>query len=190
MSEQYLRLVENLTPPGRSYVVPSPTAYRTRFVLFVLARLANDEGECVASLTDLSALTVLLPPMVRSAIRALEEDGLVEVVRNPSSPNLYRLDREALEAQQYATRLRRRGPVTALLSEYGLDTRSLNALHRIGLDTIPKLGAKVDEYRRIVAEGTPLEFHDYLETRNMGERSAKKILDAYDAWCADQVMAQ
>lgn len=186
VSEKYLCLVENLTPPGRNYEVPSPTAYRSRFVLFILARLANDDGECTASLSDLSALTVLVPPMVRSAIRALEDDGLVEVVRDPSSPNLYRLNRDALEAQQYAARLRARGPVTLLLGEYGLDTRSLNTLHRIGLDTIPKLGAKVEEYRRLVAAGTPLAFHEFLETRNMGERSARKILNAYDAWCVEQ----
>lgn len=187
MSDRYLRLVANLTPPGRAYVVPSPIAYRTRFVLFILAYLADDNGECTASVTDLAALTVLEPPMVRSSIQALEDEGLVEVVRTPSSANLYRLNSEQLQDQQFVAKLRRGGPLIGLLSEYGLDIRSLNTLRRVGLDTIPKLGAKIEAFRQIAAtDGAPRGFHDYLDVRNMGVRIGEKILAAYDAWCADE----
>lgn len=182
VSIQYLDLVMNLTPPGRRYHVESPSASRERTVLIVLAYLADDDGVCTASLNDLAAYTQLQPPTIRTALKDLKADhGFVEIVRKASAPNLYRLKREVLEARSYHNMLRNGQPTVELLTCYGLDIRSIHALHRGALTTLAELGAKIEEYRRTKVD-RDLPFYRFLDIRGLGERSAQKVLACYDLW--------
>lgn len=183
MSDEYLRLVAGLTPPGRRYQVNSATEPRARFVLFALAYLADDDGRCTVSLTDLAALTLLSTPALRNALRELEQQhGLVRMSRNPSQPNTYRLDRAGLEAHQYSRRLRTTTPTVDLLAEYGLDSRTINALYRAGLSDLGALGTRIAAYQR---HKVPDKLHVFLGIPGFGERSGRRLLDSYAAWTAD-----
>jgi hypothetical protein len=186
VSERFLQLVSDLTPPGRRYHVSSPAVYRTRFVLFMLAYLADDDGQCTISLRDLSSQTTLLPPMIRTALRELEtECKFVRITRTPSAPNTYQLDAEQLRARQFAAVLEDDDePSIEILASYGLDVRSTNALRREEITTLAKLGEVIAGYRAQSDGGLPL--HSYLGIRNLGVRSADKLLAAYDQWCADE----
>jgi PHD/YefM family antitoxin component YafN of YafNO toxin-antitoxin module len=183
VSDQYLDLVFNLTPPGRRYLTESPSAHRERLVLIVLAYLADDEGRCTASVTDIAAYTTLTAPAARAVLLALEtEHGFVTITRNTNTPNVYTLRREVLESNQLVALLRRGVPSVELLSVYGLDIRSINALRRGQISTLEELGAELDRYRR---SGSPLPLHRYLDIRGMGERSARKVVATYSAWQAE-----
>lgn len=188
MSDEYLRLVANLTPPGRRYQVGSPVAARNRFVLFALAYHADDEGRCTVSLNDLSAFTLYSAPLIRASLRDLQaEHGLVETTSTPSKANTYRLKREALEAQQFSQLLRSPEPQVDLLAEYGSDSRSINALHRAGIDSLHDLGARIAAFRaaaRTEGSGAP-GFHEFLDLDGIGEKSAQRLLDSYAMWLDD-----
>jgi len=192
VSDKYLRLVKNLTPPGRRYDITSPSAPRVRFVLFILAYLADDDGRVTASLNDLAAYTHHSPPLIRDALAELENDhGFVAIRRQPSAANTYQLVAEQLEAQQFENLLRTGTPTVEVLSTYGLDIRSLNALHRDGVCTLDQLATKIAEYEQEKAEyqrrnpGREFGFHEFLRFRGLGERSGRLILDSYSAWLAD-----
>lgn len=181
MSAHYTDLVMALTPPGRRYHVATPTAYRTRFVLFMLAHLADDDGRCTVSLTDLHAHTTLQPPMIRTALRELETDELVTIHRQASAANTYTLNATALEARQFMTLQHQRGPSIEVLIPHGLDTRALNALHRGEIKTLSDLGAAVDAHRRENPDDE-MPFHRFLDIRGLGEDGARTILGCYHAW--------
>jgi hypothetical protein len=163
----------------------SPVGPRNRFVLFVLAYLADDDGRCTVSLSDLTELTSHPAPAIRASLKELEHGHrLVEMTRSPSQANTYQLNRAELEAQQLSRLLYSDQPLVDLLGEHGLDTRSINALHRGGIDTLDELGAKIDAYRRAPA-GKHLGLHDFLGIGGLGERSALRVMDSYTAWCHD-----
>ena len=192
MSDKYLRLVENLTPPGRRYSITSPSAPRARFVLFILAYLADDDGRVTASLNDLAARTHYSPPLIRNALAELEaEQHLISISRQPSAANTYQLRQDQLEAQQFENILRTGTPKVDVLTSYGLDVRSANALHRDGVDTLDQLAAKIAEYGREKADyetrnpGREFGFHEFLRFRGLGERSARLVLATYAKWQAD-----
>lgn len=186
MSAQYLDLVANLTPPGRRYLVESPSVHRERLVLFVLAYLVDEDGSCTASVNDIAALTTLTAPMVRTSLNVLEsEHGFVTITRSKNSPNVYTLNKEALESGQYVALLRRGEPSVELLSVYGLDIRSINALRRGRIETLRELGATLDEFDR-TADRTDLPLHHFLDICGLGERSARKVVTAYRLWEADE----
>lgn len=192
MSDKYLRLVADLTPPGRRYNVTSPSAPRVRFVLFVLAYLADDDGRVSASLNDLAARTLHSPPLIRNALAELEsEHGLISIRRRPSAANTYQLCEDQLKAQQFENVLRAGTQTVEVLTAYGLDIRSLNALHRDGVDTLDQLGTKIEEYERekVVHDnrnpGRELGFHEFLRFRGLGEHSARLVLAAYAEWLTD-----
>ncbi len=191
MSDKYLRLVDELTPPGRRYSITSPSAPRARFVLFILAYLADDEGYVTVSLNDIAARTMYSPPLIRNALVELETEHLISISRQPSVANTYQLHEDQLEAQQFENVLRTGTPTVDVLTTYGLDMRSRNALHRDGIDTLDHLASKIAEYEREKIDyetrnaGRELGFHEFLRFRGLGERSAQLVLCAYAEWLAD-----
>lgn len=185
MAAQYLDLVANLTPPGRRYLIESPSAHRERLVLYVLAYQADDDGRCMASVNDIAAWTTLTAPMARAALQALEtEHGFVTITRSANSPNVYTLRPEVLRSKQFLVLLRHGEPSVELLSIYGLDIRSVNALRRGEIATLRELGSKLDDYQR-VCHKADVPLHRFLDITGLGERSARKVLTAYSAWQAD-----
>lgn len=192
MSDKYLRLVEGLTPPGRRYAISSPSAPRTRFILFMLAYLADDAGQVTVSLNDLAARTLYSPPLIRGALSELETDpALISITRQPSAPNTYQLLEAQLKAQQFDNVLRMGTPTVDVLTTYGLDIRSRNALRREGITTLDELAAQIAQYEREKAAQEPkvppreFGFHEFLSVRGLGERSARLVLSTYAEWLAD-----
>lgn len=186
VAAQYLDLVANLTPPGRRYLIESPSAHRERLVLYVLAYQADDGGRCTASVNDIAAWTTLTAPMARAALQALEtEHGFVTITRSTNSPNVYTLRPEVLRSKQFLVLLRHGEPSVELLSIYGLDIRSINALRRAEITTLRELGSKLDDYQRVCPKAD-VPLHRFLDITGLGERSARKMLTAYSAWQADE----
>jgi hypothetical protein len=184
VSAQYLDLVANLTPPGRRYLIESPSEHRERLVLYVLAHQADDDGHCTASVNDIAAWTTLTAPMARAALHALEtEYGFVTISRSTNAPNVYSLHKETLKAKQFLNLLRSGEPSVELLSVYGLDVRSINALRRGRITTLAELGDLLGQYRLLAA--TDLSLHRFLDIRGLGARSAHKIVTSYAAWQAE-----
>lgn len=190
MSDQYLQLVAALAPRGaQRYFDAVPVEPRSRFVLVMLAYLADEHGRCTISLADLAGLTWGSIPTVRLALRDLEnEHGFISTSYQLSGPNTYQLHRSALEAKQPSQLMRAERRSVRLLADYGLDNRCINTLQRIGIETMDDLVAVVADYRSRLTGG-PLRFHDYLRSRGdapgLGEITGRKILDTYLAWCQD-----
>lgn len=184
-------MVVGLTPPGRGvrYHVESPVDARDRLVAFVLAYLADDDGECTVSRGELAAYTCMDEPTVSRALRSLVEDGQVELAAEPqrSKPNRYRLLRSTLGARQFDAEARRQGTVFILL-EFGVSIKYLNALCRAGVGLMADLAARVEAFR---ASPTAVElgFDVFLkyedDVRRIGPQSGAALLKAYDEWAAE-----
>jgi hypothetical protein len=188
VSDEFLRLVAGLTPPGRGrqYHVSSAVPAHDRLVAWVLAYLADDEGECTVSRAELASYTCLNAAMASAALQRLVGDGVLQLVRSeaPNGPSLHRLLRGVLEARQMDTVIRRAGTVEVLL-EYGLSVKVVNSLCRSGIRLMGDLTTRVEAFR-----GSPsaveLGFDVYLRyeagVRGVGPKLGVAILKAYDEW--------
>jgi hypothetical protein len=158
-------------------------------VALALAYLADDDGECTVSRAALSAYTCLNTSMATAALRRLQDDGVLQLVRGqaPNAPSLHRLLREELESRQMDAVIRRAGTVEVLL-EYGVPQKTVNSLCRAGIRLMADLAKQVEAYR---ASPTAVElgFDVYLTyeecVRGVGSKLGAGLLKAYDEWVAE-----
>jgi hypothetical protein len=173
------------------YHVNSPSAAHERLVAYVLAYLADEDGECTVSRAELCAYTCLNATVATHALHRLVDDGLLELVRAkaPNGPSLHRLLRCELESRQMDAVVRREGLLDVLLN-YDVPVKLLHVLNRAGLTLLSDLGERVDEYR---ASPTAMEcgFDVFLkykdDMRGMGPKMAVALLDAYDRWASESL---
>lgn len=188
MSKKCVDLVIGLRPPkvGARYQITSPGDSRTRFMLFVLAYLADDAGRCSATNVELAAYMALLPSQVSEVRKRLVEDGLVEVERSPHSakPAVYRLAVDELESRQMDVLAREKGSVF-VLEEYGASPRALNALARCEVEDMAALTEEIERYQKYPTGARPgFDAHlvEHRGVRNFGPRSAFGVLEAFARW--------
>lgn len=181
MSEHYLRLVEGLNPPGRRHISTSSIAPRDRFVLFVLARLADDDGRCTVTPVDLVSATQHTLPVVRRALGDLESVHRLLTTAPADAPYTYQLNESRLRALQFAATHDADDQSLWALEEFGLQRRGVSTLLREGITTIPELRTHIDAYRALPAEQQK-GFHRFLDLPGLGEISAEQALSAYDQW--------
>lgn len=186
MSDRFMNLVAGLSRAGAARGIGSacePAQMRDRFVLYMLAYRSDDTGRCTVSATELESLTGIPSHEVRLCLRRLRQRGWLAACHNEGRANTYRLDRPALERDQFTARLRRAADVY-LLVDYGLPTRAIRALQKVPLGDLNELGEAIRRYRASPA-GERIGFHHFLNARNMGPQTAQMILLAFDAYAAD-----
>lgn len=188
MSEEFVRLVIGLTPPERDQHqnVDTPTRSRDRFMLFMLAWLADENGMCTVSKNALAAHMVVDPARVVECRARLVAARLlyVAIPSGVNTPPTYRLRRDVLELQQLGAGLREAGSVF-VLEEFEVPRPALNALVRAGVETMPALVAEIDAYLAR-PDGEELTFDQHLmksrSIRNFGPARGRQVMDGVRLW--------
>lgn len=70
----------------------TPGTAMAKYVLMILADMANHQHVCWPSIGKLSSISMLSPSTVRKAIKQLEDDGLLEVSRGGHKSNTFALN--------------------------------------------------------------------------------------------------
>lgn len=183
MSETYVQLILGLTPPGRGYRLTDSAASRDRFVMFVLAYMADDSGRCQVSITDLVAYTHMNPGVIRAALYAARDRDQLAIIEQGGAPNVYQLNEATLRATQFDRVIQQRVPMF-ILTEYGLSDTFAGRLS-YKFNTMAELGDAITRYRESPADVQDQGFHVFLDTRLIGAKAGRDILDAYDRWAAE-----
>lgn len=192
VSDEFVRLVVGLSPPGaeRRYHIESAVPLRDRFLLFVLAWLADGDGECSVSKSELAAYTLLRPAQVLEVRARLVAAGVLEVSRvvGSSLPASYRLRRDVLVARQMVGVVREGGSVY-VLEEFGLGRISIGPLVRCGVGDMVTLAEEVARFRALPLAVQGRGFHVFLVdgrgARHFGAQGGRRVLEAFDRWRAD-----
>jgi hypothetical protein len=181
MSDPFVHMVLTMRPSHSAGRFRSLDAQRNRSILMVLAHEANDDGICLLTLAELSAMTCYDMRAIDDSLQDFVAGELVTVHERTTSHITCELNRGAIEDMHLDIE-----NSYHQLVPFGLTTKPLGALmqHRPE-ESLDALAAAIEQYLKYPVDGR-MTLDQYLKIPGFGPKGGKELLAAYAAWKAER----